>query len=55
MKFGQHMDVDDPKVDLEGQRSRSRGQKTLFTASALANLDQCISMQIEPSVQYAFR
>ncbi len=34
MKFGQHMDVDDPKVDLEGQghgqRARSRGKKKLF-------------------------
>ncbi len=32
MKFGQHMNVNDLKVVIEGQgqRSRSRGQKTFF-------------------------
>ena len=30
MKFGQKMDVDDPKVDLKGQRSRSHGHKMSF-------------------------
>ncbi len=32
MKFDQSMDVDDPKIDPEGQgqRERSPGQKTWF-------------------------
>ena len=35
MKFGQGIDVDDVKVDLEGQgqRSRSPGQKVCFHVS----------------------
>ena len=35
MKYGQSMDVGDPKVDpeIQGQRSRSPGQKTCFEAS----------------------
>ena len=37
MKFGQNMDVSDPKVDLEGQGHRSKvkviGSKTLFQVS----------------------
>ncbi len=28
MKFGQHMDVNDPKVDLEGQGHRSKVKVT---------------------------
>ncbi len=30
MKVGQHMDVDDPKVDLEGQGQGHKLKKTLF-------------------------
>ncbi len=44
------------KIKVIGQMSRSRGQKTfLFQHSAKAKLDRCLSMQIEPSVQHAFR
>ncbi len=28
MKFGQHIDVDDPKVDLDGQGHRSKVKVT---------------------------
>ncbi len=30
MKFGQGTNVDDPYVDLEGQRSRSQGKKNII-------------------------
>ena len=33
MRFGQNIDVDDPKNEHESQRSRSPGQKTLFQVS----------------------
>ena len=58
--WGQGGDLDDALVDLENQGHRSnvkvtRSKNVFSQHFAWANLDQCLSMQIEPYVQHAFR
>ncbi len=43
------------KIKLIGQRSRSQDKKSFSQHSTGANLGQCLSMQIEPSVHHGFR